>query len=203
MGKINYTTGQLSELLATLSSMPAPSEIQTRQDAEATYQPAGNYLTESALTPYATVAALQVLSQSVESLASALTTLQTRFETLLGNGDVSAVIDSFAEMEAFLAGITNAQTLTGMLAQMRTEIVAQIPVGTASQSALDSVSARVTAVETSSATHDSGLETLQTAMAKRPALPANMTEGALYIVKNGQYVCLCGADEQLLSVPRD
>lgn len=209
MGKLNYTTQKVAELLAKIGNMPEISEILTRQHAENSYQPkgdyqpSGSYLTESALVPYATVAALEALTQAVEALQTSISALENRFNTLLGDGDVSAVIDSFAEMEAFLSGITNAQTLTGMLSDMRAEIVALIPTGTAKQSDLASVSGRVTTLETSSASHDSGIEMLQAAMAKRPALPDSTEQGAIYAVKNGAYVCLVDADEQLISTARN
>ncbi len=61
-----------------------------------------------------------VLSQKVEAL-------KQRLDTLVGSGDASAVIDTFNEIEAFLQGITNKQTLTGLLQEMKAEITALIP----------------------------------------------------------------------------
>lgn len=186
MGKLSYTTDQVGVLLAKADNLPAPSDI----------------LTPNALTSYATVAALELLAQTVTQLQTQLSALKARFETLLGEGDVSSVIDTFSEMEAFLAGVTNAETLTGLMAQQRAEIVAMIPTGVAAQSAVDMVKTRVDALETSSATHDSGIATLQTAIDKRPALPEASTSNAIYAVKNGAYVCLCDPTEQLISTTK-
>lgn len=174
MGKLNFTTEQVGALLAKVSGMPAAADV----------------LTPSALTQYATVAALEMLAQAVEGLRSELAALKGRFEALLGQGDVSGVIDTFTEMEAFLAGVTNTETLTGLMAQQRAEIVAMIPTGVASQSAVDMVSTRVGALETASASHDSGIATLQTAMTKRPALPENMEADVDYAITNGVYAPL-------------
>lgn len=184
MGKLNFTTEQVGALLAKVSGMPSASDV----------------LTPSALAPYATVAAVEMLAQAVEGLRSELAGLKGRFETLLGQGDVSGVIDTFAEMEAFLAGVTNAETLTGLMAQQRAEIVALIPTGVASQSSLDMVNAKVGALEISSASHDSGIASLQTAMAKRPALPENMEEGMDYVITNGAYAPLYAKGTTFLRV---
>lgn len=192
----------MEDILAKADAMPSASELQTRSEADGAYQPKGSYLTEGSLSPYATVAALEAIAQSVDNIAASLQALQSRFDTLLGDGDVSAVIDTFAEMEAFLTGVTNTQTLTGMLADLRADIVGRIPTGTAAQSSLDSVASRVTALEASAAAHDSGISTLETAMARRPALPDSTETGAIYAVKNGAYVCLCDPDEQLLADTR-
>ena len=47
-----------------------------------------------------------------------------RLNILIGNDDVSAVIDTFNEIEDFLSGITNKETLTGLLQDLKSEIVA-------------------------------------------------------------------------------
>ncbi len=60
------------------------------------------------------------LTQKVEAL-------KQRLDTLVGSGDASAVIDTFNEIEAFLQGVTNTQTLTGLLQEMKAEIIALIP----------------------------------------------------------------------------
>lgn len=49
--------------------------------------------------------------------------LKSRLDTLLGSGDVTDVIDTYKEIEDFLQGITNTQTLTGLLQEMKSEIV--------------------------------------------------------------------------------
>lgn len=58
------------------------------------------------------------------TLTDELNALKSRLDTLVGSGDVTAVIDTFQEIENFLQGITNTQTLTGLLQEMKSEIVA-------------------------------------------------------------------------------
>lgn len=55
--------------------------------------------------------------------------LKNRLETLIGSGDVSAVIDTFNEIEAFLSGITNTETLTGLLQDLKTEVLNAVSAG--------------------------------------------------------------------------
>lgn len=59
-------------------------------------------------------------------LTAAITAVQNRLNTLL-NGNVNGVIDAFNEIEKFLAGITDIQTLIGMLADIQREITQKIP----------------------------------------------------------------------------
>ncbi|MEG0808134.1 MAG: hypothetical protein RR410_07265, partial [Alistipes sp.] len=63
------------------------------------------------------------------TIRAAVASVQTQLNTLL-NGNVNGVIDAFNEIEKFLAGITDAQTLTGLLADLRREVVALIPTKT-------------------------------------------------------------------------
>lgn len=204
MGKLNLTTEQVSNLLAVVATLPAVSDIATLPEVSRDYQPKGNYLTQhQSLADYATVSALNVVSQALSHLQGLHDLLLQRFETLVGDeGNVSSVIDSFREMETFLAGITNQQTLTGLLSDMRAEIVGQIPTGRASQSDLEALAARVTTLEGKANTQGEAVSTLQADMAKRPALPDEATAGSLYAVKNGSYVEVCGATEQLLAAVR-
>lgn len=60
---------------------------------------------------------------------TALQALAARLETLIGHGDVSGVIDTFNEIEAFLTGITNTETLTGLLQELRTEVLNAVSAG--------------------------------------------------------------------------
>lgn len=60
------------------------------------------------------------------AVLSSIATINQRIDTLLG-GSASSAIDTFHEIEAFLAGITDVQTLTGLLADLKTEITALIP----------------------------------------------------------------------------
>lgn len=155
------------------------TEILGLEDAKRIYQPIGPYLTEhQSLADYATLASLSALAEVVNSLWTMHDALEARMEVLMGADNVSDVIDCYMEMEAFLQGVTNKETLTGMLAELKGELTGQIK----------GVENRVNALET--------------AIASRPALPATSVTGGLYAVKDGQYVMLCGADEQLLSTTR-
>lgn len=55
-----------------------------------------------------------------------LTELKNSFETLIGNGNVSEVIDTFNEIEAFLQGITNSETLTGLLQDLKATVLNEV-----------------------------------------------------------------------------
>lgn len=60
------------------------------------------------------------------AVLASITTINQRIDTLLG-GSASSAIDTFNEIEAFLAGITDTQSLTGLLNDLRSEITALIP----------------------------------------------------------------------------
>lgn len=115
-----------------------------------TKQPVGNYTTaeqlEDALAGYvekvigkglSTNDFTNVLKQKLEGLSNyndtavqnAIISINNRIDTLLG-GSASTAIDTFHEIESFLQGITDTQTLTGLLNDLRAEIVALIPTKT-------------------------------------------------------------------------
>lgn len=60
-------------------------------------------------------------SSDVTALRNLLNSLQSRLDTLV-NGNTTAVIDTFTEIESFLAGVTNKETLTGLLAELKTQV---------------------------------------------------------------------------------
>lgn len=60
-------------------------------------------------------------------LTQQLNLLKERLDILVGSDDTTAIIDTFVEIENFLQGITNTKTLTGLLQEMKNEIVALIP----------------------------------------------------------------------------
>lgn len=60
-----------------------------------------------------------ILNESVKVITD-------RFDKLVG-GNTTTAIDNFKEMEAFLAGITDTQTLTGLLAEQRASLMNLIP----------------------------------------------------------------------------
>lgn len=151
------------------------TELLGIKDAMRTYQPIGPYLTEhQSLADYATLAGLGALAEVVNQLWALHDALEARFEALVGADNVSDVIDCYIEMEDFLNGVTNKDTLTGLLAGLKAELSGQIT----------ALGNRVTALET--------------AMAKRPALPESTETNGIYAIKNGGYVLLCGSDERLL-----
>ena len=57
-----------------------------------------------------------------EEIQSAISRLTNTINTLVSNNDAANVINSFNEMETFLAGITNEKTLTGMLSTLESNI---------------------------------------------------------------------------------
>lgn len=63
------------------------------------------------------------------AIKSEITSIKSDIDTLLGEG-ASDVIDTFHEIEDFLRGITDKQTLTGLLDDLRKEVTAIIPTKT-------------------------------------------------------------------------
>lgn len=63
------------------------------------------------------------------AVIASIATINSRIDTLLGSS-ASSAIDTFREIEAFLAGITDTATLTGLLADLKTEITNLIPTKT-------------------------------------------------------------------------
>ena len=63
------------------------------------------------------------------ALRGAIASINQRMDTLL-DGSASSAIDTFHEIEAFLSGITDTDSLTGLMADLRTEITALIPAKT-------------------------------------------------------------------------
>lgn len=64
-----------------------------------------------------------------EWVRSEIASIKADIDTLLGNG-ASDAIDTFHEIELFLQGITDKETLTGLLNDLRAEITALIPTKT-------------------------------------------------------------------------
>lgn len=58
------------------------------------------------------------------ALRAAVKALEGQLDTILGDG-ASAAIDTFNEIEAFLTGITDTQTLTGLLAELKSAITGE------------------------------------------------------------------------------
>lgn len=74
------------------------------------------------------------LKQKLEGLSNyndtavqnAIVSINNRIDTLLG-GSASDAIDTFREIESFLQGITDTETLTGLLNDLRTEMAGLVP----------------------------------------------------------------------------
>ncbi len=137
------------------------------------------------------------IKATADALQTSFDALKSRLDTLVGSGDVSTVIDTFNEIEAFLQGVTNTQTLTGLLQEMKTEIVALIPTNTVDLTTFNTLKDRVAALESTAQSHGTSISSLQTDISKRPAVPAS--DDCVYGIYNGAYVSICDADEQLLA----
>lgn len=59
-------------------------------------------------------------------LSNKIDALKSRLDTILNSENTTAIIDTFQEIEAFLQGVTNTETLTGLLQEMKNEIVALV-----------------------------------------------------------------------------
>lgn len=60
------------------------------------------------------------------AVVASIAAVNSRLDTLIGTS-ASEAIDTFQEIEAFLLGITDTKTLTGLLSDLKAEIVAIIP----------------------------------------------------------------------------
>lgn len=60
-------------------------------------------------------------------LSSEIENLKQRLDVLVGSEDATSVIDTFMEIENFLQGITNTETLTGLMQDLKKDIVKLIP----------------------------------------------------------------------------
>lgn len=63
------------------------------------------------------------------AVVTSIAAVNSRLDTLIGTS-ASEAIDTFQEIEAFLQGITDTKTLTGLLSDLKVEIVALIPTKT-------------------------------------------------------------------------
>lgn len=61
---------------------------------------------------------------TLAGMQQAVKTVSDRIDALV-NGDASSAIDTFNEIEAFLTGITDTETLTGLLAELKSTITAE------------------------------------------------------------------------------
>lgn len=140
-----------------------PSTSSLLEDVKGSFASKQDLLTESGR---AQVAEAQ-LEQSISSVKQAL-------DTLVEGVDATTAVDTFKEIENFLAGVTNEKTLTGMLSVVDGKAVTAQNTADAAKNLGSSALSKATANETK-------LNTI-------PAMPAN--DGKTYGFCNGAWVVL-------------
>ena len=114
-------------------------------------------------------------AQLAESqLEQSINAVKTALDELVGTVDATTAIDTFNEIETFLAGVTNEKTLTGMLAVTDGKAVTAQTTADAAKSTAQSALSKATANETK-------LNTI-------PEMPAN--DGKVYGFCNGAWVVI-------------
>ena len=124
-----YTKAEVDEKLANVGS-DVTSESVAQQISAALV----NYVEKVTGKDLSSNDFTTVLKEKLEGLSNyddtavqeSLTQLSNRLDTLVGTS-ASEAIDTFNEIEAFLQGITDTKTLTGLLAELKAEVVATIP----------------------------------------------------------------------------
>ena len=119
------------------------------------------------------------------ALRGAIASINQRMDTLL-DGSASSAIDTFHEIEAFLSGITDTDSLTGLMADLRTEITALIPAKTSQLTNDDSTvkDAKYVHTDNNYTTADKNKLAGVAANANNYSLP-RATAGALGGIKTG------------------
>ncbi len=126
-----------------------------RSSGDLDLQPRGNYALKSELPDVSGLATKDQLSKKVDAipgkqlstedftatlklklekltnyddttLREDIIALKGRLDTLIG-GSAGSAIDTFREIEAFLQGITDTETLSGLMSDLRTDIISLIP----------------------------------------------------------------------------
>lgn len=126
-----------------------------RSSGDLGLQPRGNYALKSELPDVSGLATKDQLSKKVDAipgkqlstedftatlrlklekltnyddttLREDIIALKGRLDTLIG-GSAGSAIDTFREIEAFLQGITDTETLSGLMSDLRTDIISLIP----------------------------------------------------------------------------
>lgn len=114
-------------------------------------------------------------AQSAESqLEQSINSVRQALDTLVEGVDATTAIDTFKEIEDFLAGVTNEKTLTGMLAVVD---------GKAATAQMTADSAKNTASSALAKSTENG-----TKLATIPNMPAN--DGKIYGFCNGAWVVI-------------
>ena len=114
-------------------------------------------------------------AQLAESqLEQSINAVKTALDELVGTVDATTAIDTFNEIETFLAGVTNEKTLTGMLAVTDGKAVTAQTTADAAKSTAQSALSKATANETK-------LNTI-------PEMPEN--DGKIYGFCNGAWVVI-------------
>ncbi len=114
-------------------------------------------------------------AQLAESqLEQSINAVKTALDELVGTVDATTAIDTFNEIETFLAGVTNEKTLTGMLAVTDGKAVTAQTTADAAKSTAQTALSKATANETK-------LNTI-------PEMPEN--DGKIYGFCNGAWVVI-------------
>lgn len=114
-------------------------------------------------------------AQLAESqLEQSINAVKTALDELVGTVDATTAIDTFKEIETFLAGVTNEKTLTGMLAVTDGKAVAAQTMADAAKSTAQTALSKATSNETK-------LNTI-------PEMPEN--DGKVYGFCNGAWVVI-------------
>ena len=135
------------------------------------------------------------------AVIASIAAINQRIDTLLG-GSASSAIDTFHEIEAFLAGITDTKTLTGLLADLKAEIKALIP------AKLSQLSNDNNTVQDANYIHtDNNYTTIDKAKLKKinftPTLDHEPGEGDLaYTDGEGEHVFLIGDQVRVSDVEK-
>lgn len=124
-------------------------------------------------------------AQLAESqLEQSINAVKTALDELVGTVDATTAIDTFNEIETFLAGVTNEKTLTGMLAVTDGKAVTAQTTADAAKSTAQSALSKATANETK-------LNTI-------PEMPAN--DGKIYGFCNGAWVVIAEVGKMYIQI---
>lgn len=81
-------------------------------------------------------------------LSSKIEDLKQRLDVLVGSDDATSVIDTFVEIENFLQGITNTETLTSLMQDLKGDIVRLIPTRSSYVRRVKSYNENITSIDT-------------------------------------------------------
>ena len=146
-----YSKAEADETFLKKTETPTLDNVYTKAEVDEKLANIGSYVTSESVAQQISAALVNYvekvtgkdlssndftteLKEKLEGLSNyddtavqeSLTQLSNRLDTLVGTS-ASEAIDTFNEIEAFLQGITDTKTLTGLLAELKAEVVAAIP----------------------------------------------------------------------------